>query len=102
MLASVITFLIYVCLLAIVIYLVIWVLRDIIGLPIPEKVVQLLWVIVALIAILFLVQMVMGGGSFRLGCPFRSGTIASGAFAAISASPTRYLSRLLVFTQGDA
>ena len=66
MLASVITFLIYLCLLAIVIYLVIWVLRDVIGLPIPEKVVQLLWVIVALIAILWLVQMVMGGGGFRL------------------------------------
>jgi hypothetical protein len=66
MLTSVITFLIYICILAIVIYLIIWVLRDIIGLPIPPKVVQLLWVIVALIAILFLVQMVLGGGSFRL------------------------------------
>jgi len=67
MLASVITFLIYLCLLAIVIYIVIWVLRDVIGLPIPEKVIQLLWVIVALIAILWLVQMVVGGGgSFRL------------------------------------
>jgi hypothetical protein len=62
MLASVITFLIYVCLLAIVIYLVIWVLRDIVGLPIPDKVIQLLWVIVALIAILWLVQIVLGGG----------------------------------------
>jgi len=66
MLASVITFLIYVCLLAIVIYLVLWVLRDVVGLPIPEKVVQLLWVIVALIVILWLVQMVLGGGGFRL------------------------------------
>jgi len=67
MLASVITFLIYICLLAIVIYLVIWVLRDILGLPIPERVIQILWVIVALIAILMLVQMVLGGGnSFRL------------------------------------
>ncbi len=66
MLASVITFLIYLCLLAIVIYLVIWVLTDVIGLPIPAKVVQLLWVIVALIAILWLVQMVMGaGGAFH-------------------------------------
>jgi hypothetical protein len=63
MLASVITFLIYICILAIVIYLVIWVLRDVVGLPIPEKVVQLLWVIVALIAILWLVQMVLSGGS---------------------------------------
>jgi hypothetical protein len=65
MLASVITFLIYICILAIVIYLVIWVLRDVVGLPIPEKVVQLLWVIVALIAILWLVQMVLGGGGLH-------------------------------------
>jgi hypothetical protein len=96
MLASVITFLIYICLLAIVIYLVIWVLRDIIGLPIPEKVVQLLWVIVALIAILFLVQMVMSGGSLKLSSPFRS-EFPGGAFAAVSASPSRYLSRLLIY-----
>jgi len=82
MLASVITFLIYICLLAIVIYLIIWVLRDIIGLPIPEKVIQLLWVIVALIAILFLVNMVMGGGGLKLGS-FRWGTLlAGGALAA--------------------
>jgi hypothetical protein len=66
MLASVITFLIYICILAIVIYLVIWVLRDIVGLPIPAKVIQLLWVIVALIAILWLVQLVMSGNSLRL------------------------------------
>ena len=62
MLASVITFLIYVCVLALVIYLIIWVLRDVIGLPIPAKVIQILWVIVALIVILWLVQMVLGGG----------------------------------------
>ena len=66
MLATVITFLIYVCVLALVIYLVLWVLRDVIGLPIPAKVVQILWVIVALIVILWLVQMVLGaGGSMR-------------------------------------
>ena len=66
MLASVITFLIYVCVLALVIYLIIWVLRDVIGLPIPAKVIQILWVIVALIVILWLVQMVLGaGGSMR-------------------------------------
>jgi hypothetical protein len=66
MLASVITFLIYVCVLALVIYLILWVLRDVIGLPIPEKVVQILWVIVALIVILWLVQLMLGGGGFRL------------------------------------
>ncbi len=66
MLASVITFLIYVCVLALVIYLILWVLRDVLGLPIPEKVVQILWVIVALIVILWLVQMVLGGGGLRI------------------------------------
>ena len=67
MIASVVTFLIYICVLALVIYLIVWVLRDVLGVPIPEKVIQILWVIVALIAILMLVQMVLGGGnSFRL------------------------------------
>ena len=67
MIASVVTFLIYICVLALVIYLIIWVLRDILGVPIPAKVIQILWVIVALIAILMLVQMVLGGGnSLRL------------------------------------
>ncbi len=59
MIASVVTFLIYLCLLAIVIYLVIWVLTGVIGLPIPGKVIQLLWVIVALVAILWLIEMVL-------------------------------------------
>jgi hypothetical protein len=66
MIASVITFLIYVCVLALVIYLIIWVLRDVIGLPIPPKVIQILWVIVALIVILWLVQMLVGGGGFHV------------------------------------
>jgi len=91
MLTSIITFLIYICLLAIVIYLVIWVLRDIVGLPIPEKVIQILWVIVALIAILWLVQMVLGGGSFKLSSPFRSEAFGSGVFAALSTAATIYL-----------
>ena len=59
MLTAVVTFLIYLCVLAIVIYLIIWVVRDVIGLPIPAKVIQLVWVIVALIAILWLIQMVL-------------------------------------------
>ena len=67
MLVSVIVFLIYLCLLALVIYLVIWIVRDVIGVPIPQKVIQILWVIVALIVILWLVQLITaGGGSFRL------------------------------------
>lgn len=67
MIASVITMLIYLCILALVVYLIIWVVRDIIGIPIPERVIQILWVIVALIAILMIVQALLGGGpSFRL------------------------------------
>lgn len=62
MLATVITFLIYICILALIVYLVIWVLRDVVGLPIPPKVIQILWVIIALIVILWLVQLVTGAG----------------------------------------
>jgi len=62
MLTTVITMLIYVCIVALVFYLVIWVLRDIIGLPIPAKVIQILWVIFALIVILALVNMLTGLG----------------------------------------
>jgi hypothetical protein len=65
MIESVIYFLIAVCVLALVIYLVLYVLRDVLGLPIPAKVIQILWVIVALLVILWLVQLVLGG-NFRL------------------------------------
>ena len=41
MLESVIMFLITVCVIAIVVYLVIWVLRDVLGLPLPAKVIQI-------------------------------------------------------------
>jgi hypothetical protein len=66
---SVIYFLIAVCVVVLVIYLIIYVLRDVLGLPIPPKVIQILWVIVALLVILWLVQLVLGGG-LRLP-PFR-------------------------------
>lgn len=62
MLTAVISLLIYICIFALVIYLVVWVLRDVIGVPIPAKVIQILWVIFALIVILALVNMVLGGG----------------------------------------
>ena len=59
MLESIIMFLIYVCIVAIVIYLVIWVLTTVVGVPIPGKVIQILWVIFALICILFLVRLLL-------------------------------------------
>jgi len=66
MITAVITLLIYLCILAIVVYLIIWVL-GIIGLPIPQKVIQLIWVIAALIAILMIVQFLTGAGGVHLG-----------------------------------
>jgi uncharacterized membrane protein len=67
MLESVITFLIYLCLLALAIYLVVWIVRDVLGIPIPETVLKILYVIVALVAILFLVRMLLPAGRLRLG-----------------------------------
>jgi hypothetical protein len=66
MLTTVITLLIYVCVIALIFYLVIWVLRDIVGLPIPAKVIQILWVIFALIVLLWVVQALLGGGGIRM------------------------------------
>lgn len=59
MIEGVIYALIYICLVALVIYLVIWVLTTVIGVPIPAKVIQILWVIFALICILILVRLVL-------------------------------------------
>lgn len=61
MVATVITLLIYICVVACLIYLVIYVIRDVVGVPVPEKVIQILWVIFALIILLMLWQ-AFGGG----------------------------------------
>ena len=68
MLESVIMFLIYVCIVALVVYLIIWVL-GIVGISLPPKVIQILWVIFALIVILFLVRLLlpMAGGRRLVG-----------------------------------
>lgn len=62
MLEAVISLLIWVVIFAIVIYLVVWVLQTVVGIALPGKVIQLLWVLFALIVILMLVQIVLGGG----------------------------------------
>jgi hypothetical protein len=66
MIVTIITLLIYICVLALVIYLIIWVL-GVVGINLPPKVIQILWVIVALIALLFIVQALLGGGLPHLG-----------------------------------
>ncbi len=59
MAAIVINFLIYLCILALIVYVAIWVIRDVIGVPIPQKVIQIIWVIVALVVILWFIQNVL-------------------------------------------
>lgn len=67
MLEAVVMFLIWCCVAALVIYLILWVLGDVIGLALPPKVIQILWVIFALIVILMLVQLLLPHvGSLRL------------------------------------
>lgn len=61
MLETVITLLIYLCILALVVWLVLWVLEQI-GIPIPAMVVKIIWIIVALVALLFLVRHLPGLG----------------------------------------
>lgn len=66
MIESVILMLIYLCLLAICVYLVIWVLAQI-GIVIPDNVMKLLWVIVVLVAILMIVKTILPGLGVRIG-----------------------------------
>lgn len=66
MIESIITLLITICVIAILIYVVIWVL-GLVGIVLPDKVVQLLWVIFALIVLLLILRIVMSGGGLHLG-----------------------------------
>lgn len=59
MIEAIIYALIYICLLALVIYLIIWVLNTVAGVSLPPKVIQIIWVIFALICILILVRLLL-------------------------------------------
>jgi hypothetical protein len=56
MIESVITLLIYICVLALVVYLVIWVLGAI-GVPIPAMVLKIVWIIFALMCLLMVLRL---------------------------------------------
>ena len=60
MIESVITLLIYVCVLALVVYLIIYVL-GVVGIALPPKAIQIIWVIVMLVVILLIVRLVLPG-----------------------------------------
>jgi len=59
MIEAIITTLIYICLLAVAIYLILWVIQSIAGIALPEKVVQIIWIIFVLICVLLLVRLLL-------------------------------------------
>lgn len=59
MIEGVIQALIYICVLALVIYLVIWVLQTVAGIALPPKVIQIIWIIFALVCLLILVRFLL-------------------------------------------
>ena len=65
MIETVIVMLIYLCILALVLYLVVYVVGEL-GIPIPPKVVQIILLIVGLLVVLWLVQTFLGAGGFSL------------------------------------
>lgn len=58
MIESIITLLIYLCVLALVVYVVFWVL-DTVGIALPEQIKRIIWVIVALIALLLILRVLL-------------------------------------------
>ena len=58
MLEAIVYALIYLALLVLAMYLVLWVLEQL-GIAIPPQVVKILWIIVALVAVLVIVQTVV-------------------------------------------
>lgn len=65
MVETVIALLIYVCIIALVFYLIVYVM-GVLGVPLPPKVLQILMVIFGLIVILMLYQALVGGGGIHL------------------------------------
>lgn len=62
---AVIQLLIYIAVLALVVYLILWVL-SLIGVPLPDQVVKIIWVIVALIAILLILRVLLPAAGIKL------------------------------------
>ena len=66
MIESVIVMLIYLCLLAIAVYLIIWVLEQL-GISLPPQVMKILWVIVILVVVLMVVRTILPAVGIRIG-----------------------------------
>lgn len=61
LLMTILTLLLYIVLVAIVVYIIIYVLGAV-GIAIPPKVMQLIWVAFALLVIIWLLSALFGGG----------------------------------------
>jgi hypothetical protein len=61
MIEAVIIALIYICVAALILWLVLYVLQTVVGWAIPAKIVQIIWVIFALLALLWLLRAILPG-----------------------------------------
>lgn len=68
MIESVIITLIYICIFALVVWLVIWVLQSV-GVPLPAQVIKILWIIFGLLCLLWLAGLFLGGPGMPLRLP---------------------------------
>lgn len=66
MIEAVLIALIYIAVAALVVWLVIYVLNTVVGWQLPAKVIQIIWVIFALLAILWLVRAILPGAGVAL------------------------------------
>jgi hypothetical protein len=67
MISVVIMGLIELCMIALAIYLILWVLQTVVGIALPAQVINIIWVIVALFAVLYLVTKVLPQMGIRVG-----------------------------------
>jgi hypothetical protein len=89
---NVLWFLIGIIILAGVVYLAIWVIENFIY-QIPEKVKQGVWVIVLLLALIALITIIAGGGSFRF--PSAKSELPGTGLAALSSWAALHLPPML-------
>jgi hypothetical protein len=74
-----------------IVYMAIWIIEQFVY-PIPEKVKQGIWVIVLLLALVALLGIIAGGGSFRFPSVRGDSTgVPGGTFATLSTQATGYL-----------
>lgn len=61
MIEAVIYGLIYICLIALAVYLIFLVVETVLEIPIPDKIKKIVWIIVLLIAVLIILNVLAGG-----------------------------------------